>query len=465
MQKIACVGNNGKAIWLSVLFIAFFFAPSASFSRERSIRVVVNSPSGKTLTVYKKSHALVVGNGDYSLGWDPLPGALADVKDVAAVLDQHGFDVTLKTNLTKEQFSRVIAEFVLKNGREKDSRLLFYYAGHGHTSTMATGEELGYLVMVDAPNPEHDFLGFSMASVDMNSIITQAKLIQSKHVLFLFDSCFSGSLLNMRDRIVPHHISDKIRHPVRQFITAGRANESVPDQSVFKVALLNLLEGRAREPIPDGYITGEELGLYLKNKIPEYSDVQHPQYGKIRDPRLDQGDFVFLYPDTSEQTLAIPLDSPETSLQPDVSQKEPQQVIEPIQQPAEDTDVIRCLRMLKSNNPVEKIKGAKMVCRSYFHENPEILEVVKFELLKGYKSHMPNRRHVDAMAWLCNILGESGNKSYKSTLDIVSSKSPNKKLKKYAMKNYRKLEPGTKKPKSFFDSLKEAMGKNKKIID
>ena len=98
----------------------------------------------------------------------------------------------------------------------------------------------------------------------------------------------------MRERVVPKSISDKVRYPVRQFITAGRANEPVPDQSVFKQAFLDLLEGRDEEPIPDNYITGEELGLYLKVKVPKYNPNQHPQYGKIRDPRLDKGDFVFV---------------------------------------------------------------------------------------------------------------------------------------------------------------------------
>ena len=67
----------------------------------------------------------------------------------------------------------------------------------------------------------------------------------------------------------------------------------MPDQSVFKQAFLDLLEGRDAEPIPDHYITGEELGLYLKTKVPRYNPSQHPQYGKIKDPRLDKGDFVF----------------------------------------------------------------------------------------------------------------------------------------------------------------------------
>ena len=127
----------------------------------------------------------------------------------------------------------------------------------------------------------------------MQVVVTQAKKVKARHVLFMFDSCFSGAILNLRERFVPETISDSVSLPVRQFITAGRANEPVPDHSIFKQAFLDLLEGRDKEPIPDGYITGEELGLYLKNKVPEYNPTQHPQYGKIKDIRLDKGDFVF----------------------------------------------------------------------------------------------------------------------------------------------------------------------------
>ena len=43
----------------------------------------------------------------------------------------------------------------------------------------------------------------------------------------------------------------------------------------------------------DKYITGTELGMYLHNKVTDYESGQTPQYGKIRDPDLDEGDFVF----------------------------------------------------------------------------------------------------------------------------------------------------------------------------
>ena len=219
---------------------------------------------------------------------------LKDAQEVAAALARNGFDVTLCTDLTKEAFNKVFTEFAVGKGCQVDCRLFVYYAGHGYTETMTNGEELGYIVMVDAPLPEKDKIGFTMKSVDMQAIVTQAKMIKSRHVMFMFDSCFAGTILNLRANVVPQSISDNIQYPVRQFITAGRANEPVPDHSFFKQCFLDLIEGRDKEPIPDGYITGDELGLYLKDKVAEYNPGQHPQCGKISDPKLDKGDFVFI---------------------------------------------------------------------------------------------------------------------------------------------------------------------------
>ncbi len=285
MKKVSTV------VFLFSLFLISISIPA--FSEQRGLQITFKAPSGKNILLYRNSYALVIGNGDYFNDWDPLPGAVKDVDDVAEALRKNGFQVTLKKNLTREGFNQVFSHFCHQHGTELNNRLLFYYAGHGHTRKMATGEDLGYLVMVDAPSPHADPVGFELASVDMQSMVTRAKTINARHVLFMFDSCFSGSILNLREQMVPKSISEAVKLPVRQFITAGRANEPVPDHSIFKVAFLDLLEGRGREPIPDGYITGEELGLYLKNEVPRYNPAQHPQYGKIRDIRLDKGDFVF----------------------------------------------------------------------------------------------------------------------------------------------------------------------------
>ena len=281
MKRIFCV---------SLLLFVFFFSTIASADRGARRKI---TPSVDFTDFYNTSAALVIGNGDYKNGWSHLPGALRDAGDVAAALKDHGFTVVLKKNLTKNQFSRVLLRFIQQYGRDQNNRLLFYYSGHGHTETLATGDQAGYLVMVDAGDPYEDPVSFEMGSIPMQDLLTRAKMIHSKHVLFLFDSCFSGNILNSRGNPAPRYVSDATRKPVRQFITAGSAEEPVPDQSIFKTLFLDMLNGEREEPFPDGYLTGEELGMYLKQNLPSYNGKQHPQYGKINDPRLDKGDFVF----------------------------------------------------------------------------------------------------------------------------------------------------------------------------
>src|SRR6185436_11980520 len=107
-----------------------------------------------------------------------------------------------------------------------------------------------------------------------------------------FDSCFSGAIFAL-SRAVPDYITYKTSRPVRQFITSGQADETVSDVSIFRQQLVAALQGEADQD-GDGYVTGAELGEFLQQKVTNYSrNAQHPQYGKLRDPYLDKGDFVF----------------------------------------------------------------------------------------------------------------------------------------------------------------------------
>ncbi len=280
---------------------AIVFTTATELFSQRGMHVTVRTESGKELALYKDSHALVIGNGAYPVknGWNPLPGAVKDVKEVAAVLERHGFNVTLKIDVTQVEFNKAFSDFIYESGKDKDNRLLFYYAGHGYTTKAATGEDLGYLVMLDTPSPDNAG-EFDLYSIDMVKFVSDSKKIHAKHVLFMFDSCFSGTILDLRNTVMPPHITDRIKNPVRQFITAGRADEPVPDRSEFKKAFLNLLEGHVDEPTPDGYLTGVELGDYLYRTVPKFSKGQHPQHGKIHDQQLNTGDFVFVLADNKQ---------------------------------------------------------------------------------------------------------------------------------------------------------------------
>ena len=289
-------------LFFSCLCVVIVCIAATELFSQRGMRVTVQTESGEAFGLYKDSYALVIGNGAYPVknGWTPLPGAVKDVKEVTAVLEKQGFNVTQKIDVTKAEFNKAFSEFIYKSGKDKDNRLLFYYAGHGFTTKAATGEDLGYLVMLDTPSPKNT-VEFDLYSVDMVKFVSDSKKIHAKHVLFMFDSCFSGTVLNLRNRVTPSHITDRIKNPVRQFITAGRADEPVPDRSEFKKAFLNILEGRVAEPTPDGYLTGVELGDYLYRTVPKFSRGQHPQHGKIHDQQLNTGDFVFVLPQKSPE--------------------------------------------------------------------------------------------------------------------------------------------------------------------
>ena len=67
----------------------------------------------------------------------------------------------------------------------------------------------------------------------------------------------------------------------------------MPDESIFRKQFVAALNGDG-DMNSDGYVTGTELGEFLYDTVANYSKgTQHPQYGKIRDPNLDKGDFVF----------------------------------------------------------------------------------------------------------------------------------------------------------------------------
>ncbi|HEY0170719.1 MAG TPA: caspase family protein [Pyrinomonadaceae bacterium] len=288
------------ALLATALSLGLALAPprrSAARQSEGLRRGVVGIrvEGGKELKLYEQSYALVVGVSEYTRGWPRLPGVKRDVEEVSRALERHGFLVTKVENPDSAQLEKSFKEFIDAYGRGVETRLLFYFAGHGHTVKQSYGEEMGYIVPADAPLPARDPAGFMSKAMDMQQMELYARRVQSKHALFLFDSCFSGALFAL-SRAVPESITYKTARPVRQFITSGSADEQVPDQSIFRRQFVEALDGEG-DVNGDGYVTGTELGEFLQDKVINYSrNAQHPQYGKIRNPNLDKGDFVFALP-------------------------------------------------------------------------------------------------------------------------------------------------------------------------
>lgn len=271
--------------------------PVAVRPEERGGTVVVKDPTvPEQQNIYASSHALIIGVSNYTAGWRPLPGVEDDLTAVQAALEEHGFHVVVKKNTTRDQLIRALDDFVAAYGRKFDHRLLVYFAGHGHTMELIYGAKVGYIVPSDAPLPLENREGFLDKAIDMQTIENVARRIEAKHVLFVFDSCFAGTIFSA-SRGKPESISYTTSYQVRQFITSGRANEQVPDESIFRQQFVDALGGNGADLIKDGYLTGTELGEFLFDRVSKYSrGSQHPQHGKIHFPNLDKGDFVFVLP-------------------------------------------------------------------------------------------------------------------------------------------------------------------------
>ena len=250
----------------------------------------INDESGRLVASFQNSYALIIGASDYTHGWSKLPSVVDETEDVKRALKKKGFKVTHILNPDHKALEESFKNFIDKHGFDKENRLLFFFSGHGHSRNK---HSKGYLVPTNAPDPRIDEKGFLGKALSMIQILAWSREIEAKHVLFLFDSCFSGTLFKSKSQgDIPKHITDLTARPIRYFITAGDAGETVPAKSVFVPALLKGLRGEA-DLTNDGYITGTELGIYLHDKVIYYGKRQTPQKGRIRDPKLDEGEFVF----------------------------------------------------------------------------------------------------------------------------------------------------------------------------
>ncbi len=283
------------ARWIAGLCAAAALAaaPAGRAVAVETAQLVITD--GKQIALYAESHALLVGVSDYTNGWPKLRGVPDDIAAVGTALTSVGFATEVVADPDRAGIDRAITSFIARWGGKAENRLLIYYAGHGHTLKTAYGEDMGYIVPRDAPDPNKDRSGFMAGAISMQTVEVYARQIEAKHAMFVFDSCFSGSVFHPT-RAIPEFVQEKSAYPVRQFITSGAADQPVPDFSIFRREFVRAITGQA-DLGKDGYFTGSQLGMYLEEKVTGYSKrTQTPQYGKLQDPNLDRGDFIFILP-------------------------------------------------------------------------------------------------------------------------------------------------------------------------
>ena len=266
----------------------------------------------RAASFFTGSHALLIGNSNYNAPWTKLPRVIDDINEVGRVLNEQGFTVHSEIDVRSDSFRIVIENFVQEFGSTPEHRILIYYAGHGG-SPEEEGEKAGYIVPIDAPHYNDDPTGFAQSSISMDDFASYAlDQVEARHGLYIFDSCFSGTVLgaiagrqptepaslipNRSDKGTPEPIYRAATNKVIQFIVSGTAEQTVPDYSVFRRRFVAALESKVNKFFYQNYITGDELGFYLSEQVAIDSDrikkPQHPQ-SIIVNTAEERGNFLF----------------------------------------------------------------------------------------------------------------------------------------------------------------------------
>lgn len=308
-------------ICAAALIAGMAFAVPAGAQDRGAIRFKP-ADSDQPLQLYSRSFALVIGIDDYENGWPRLNEAVKDAEAVSAAFTDLGFEVRLETSaqleadpanpevqrkkrLTGARIYQIMREFLYQAGQDPQSRIFIWFAGHGESIKSAWGlRSSGYLVGADAPNPkqadaqrrteaESLMKERSMSLAQLGALMDE---IPAKHIMAVFDSCFAGTIFSgLRSGGPPPTIRRSVANPSRLFFTSGSEGETVKDDGRFRSLFVDAVLGRrVADRNKDGYLTGTELGLYLKQEMADSLKSDHtPQFGPMHGMASSEGDFVF----------------------------------------------------------------------------------------------------------------------------------------------------------------------------
>lgn len=260
---------------------------------------------------YDGSYALLVGVSDYEY-WRELPNVPQNINQLADVLCEKGFDVTVEMNPDSQMLRRSIQDFIRTHGAShfaRNNRLLIYYSGHGYAENDNRTFH-GYLVPRDAYSPtrsDASRIDFMFQAMTFDDVVSQAKRIRAKHSMFVIDACLSGSLF---ETSVTHSSQHGIGTPSKKmmdkrvihFLTAGTAFQEIKDDGLFKDFFIESITTPIVDADNDGVVTGTQLADFMHHRVHSATKgLQSPLYGKLQASIIPSGELTFRVPiDASE---------------------------------------------------------------------------------------------------------------------------------------------------------------------
>ncbi|MBN1120802.1 MAG: SUMF1/EgtB/PvdO family nonheme iron enzyme [Anaerolineae bacterium] len=237
------------------------------------------------LDTYTESHALLVGIDDYEHPvFQPLGNAQLDATDLADLLAGKPYYFYTHLLLGSDATRQAVLDalYDLRNVDE-NSRVIFYFAGHGYNIPDRFGHETGYLACTETI-PQRDF-----TALELEEVMDLRRFSAAKHIAFIFDSCFSGQALGMtRLRSAADRFIERRAY---QVLSAGAGDQAVSDRRSMTRLLLHALDPECTSDC----LRFNAVGLYVQEQMAlDTKNTQIPQFGHIEGSQ--GGDLVFYEP-------------------------------------------------------------------------------------------------------------------------------------------------------------------------
>ena len=263
---------------------------------NRNIAAIQNF-TPKSIITNKNKKALLIGI-NYTGTPNELYGCINDTTSVKERISKNGFtNINILTDLTSKKATKVNILAELKNllvNAQSGDLLFFLYSGHGSYT-------------IDRNNDETDGRDELIIPCDFNVIIDdelktliQTNLKQDVTLFAMFDSCFSGSVLDLRYQYMDSLNYDNYTENNKEqetlgnvFMISGCTDQQTSADSVFNnqsngAMTWALLESLKQNP----NCSWRELVKKMRDLLKEYNYDQIPQFSSGSFVDIDKPVFI-----------------------------------------------------------------------------------------------------------------------------------------------------------------------------
>jgi hypothetical protein len=227
---------------------------------------------------YARRIAVTVGVNNY----DTLPklgAAVDDARRTAELFKSAGFDLVQSladADATQAGILSLLEERIAPQ-TGPDDLVVVFFAGHG-----VTLDDMGYVLPRDARKE-----AIAQTAISVQRLKESALRMKARHVVFLVDACFSGSMFkkpgNAADGGLKYWQATADDRVV-EIITAGSAREEVLEFDGWGAFTRRVHAGLngAADRDHDSVVTGLELSRYVEEAVvTDTHGAQHPQWGNV----------------------------------------------------------------------------------------------------------------------------------------------------------------------------------------